>query len=270
MNKNAIGVFDSGLGGLTAVKEMLEILPNEDIVYFGDTSRVPYGAKSRDTIIRYARQDLNFLSTFGIKAALVACGTVSAVAIDVIKDCYPFAVIGVIDSTVKAAISATRNKKIGIIGTPATVRSDAYSKLINKLDPDCETITVACPLFVPLVENGHTDKNDPITKEAVKLYLSEIKAFGADTLILGCTHYPILSEAISDYMGQGTMLINSGREAAKAVREYLEQNGIRSDDTKGTQRYFVSDSVEQFESLGGTFINRPIEGKVAKIDIERY
>lgn len=270
MNKSAIGVFDSGLGGLTAVKELLDILPGEDIVYFGDTSRVPYGAKSRDTIIRYAKQDLNFLSTFGIKAALVACGTASSVAIPELKDNYPFSVFGVIESTVDAAIKATENKKIGIIGTPATVKSDAYAKLIKEISPDCETISVACPLFVPLVENGHTDKNDVITKEAVKLYLTKIKEFGADTIILGCTHYPIIADVISDFMGEKVTLVNSGQEAAKSVRRYLEQNNMLSDNSVGTQRYFVSDSVENFETLGGMFIRRSIDGEVTKIDIERY
>ena len=158
MKRQPIGVFDSGLGGLTAVKELIKLLPREDIVYFGDTSRVPYGAKSRDTIIRYAKQDLNFLSTFNIKAALVACGTVSSVAIGNIGSDYDFPVIGVIDSTARAACAATKNKKIGIIGTPATVKSASYVNTIAALDPGCETVSVACPLFVPLVENGHIGK----------------------------------------------------------------------------------------------------------------
>lgn len=270
MNNNRVGVFDSGLGGLTAVKQLLEILPREDIVYFGDTSRVPYGAKSVETIIRYATQDLNFLSTFGIKAALVACGTASAVAIPQIKDKYAFPVFGVIESTVAAAVENTRNNKIAIIGTPATVKSDAYAKLIKSSQKDCETISIACPLFVPLVENGHTSKDDPITKEAVKLYLSAVKTFGADTVILGCTHYPILEDAIADFLGKNVTLINSGREAAKAVRQYLEQNDLLSDKSEGSQKYFVSDSVENFETLGGLFMGRSIDGEVTRIDIEKY
>ncbi len=270
MNKNPIGVFDSGLGGLTAVKELLKILPNEDIVYFGDTSRVPYGAKSKSTIIRYAGQDLNFLSTFNIKAALVACGTVSAVALPKLCDIYPFSVFGVIESTAKAALKATKNKKIGIIGTPATVKSNAYVKKLCELDPSCETLSVACPLFVPLVENGHIGENDPITEQAVKLYLSKIKEFGADTVILGCTHYPIIARAIGEFMGENVVLVNSGREAAKSLRDYLEINNMLSDSTKGRQRYFVSDSIEGFENLGGIFMHRSINGEVNKIDIEKY
>ncbi len=270
MNKGAIGIFDSGLGGLTAVKELIKILPEEDIIYFGDTSRVPYGAKSRDTIIRYAKQDLNFLSTFGIKAALVACGTASSVAIDEIKSEYPFPVIGVINSTVNAAISATKNKKIGIIGTPATIKSKAYEQKIKQLAPECETLSVACPLFVPLVENGHIDSEDIIAKETVKYYLSEIKDFGADTVILGCTHYPIIAKTIGDYVGDDVVLVNSGKEAAKSVREYLEKNDMLSENKQGSQRYYVSDSVEGFETLGSLFMRRSIDGEVSKIDIEKY
>lgn len=270
MKNKPIGVFDSGLGGLTAVKELIKILPSEDIVYFGDTSRVPYGAKSNETIIRYARQDLNFLSTFGIKAALVACGTASSVAIDRIKDAYTFPVFGVIDSTVNAALSSTKNKKIGIIGTPATIKSNAYASKIAQLSPECETLSVACPLFVPLVENGHIDSEDEITKQVVKLYLSQIKDFGADTVILGCTHYPILAKAIGNFVGDDVILVNSGREAAKSVYQYLDNNDLLREKTEGSQRYFVSDSTESFESLGGIFMNRSIHGEVTKIEIEKY
>ena len=270
MKNSPIGVFDSGLGGLTAVKELLKILPCEDIVYFGDTSRVPYGPKGSETIIRYAKQDLNFLSTFGIKAALVACGTVSSVAIDSIEKNYPFAVFGVIESTVRAALLATKNKRIGIIGTAATVKSDAYARMISLLDSECKTISVACPLFVPLVENGHTSPDDIITKETVKLYLSQIKDFDVDTIILGCTHYPMLSEVIGNFVGDNVTLINSGKEAAKSVKKYLEQNDLLSESDKASGRYFVSDSVEDFENLGGRFLGMSINGEVKKIDIERY
>lgn len=270
MNRKPIGVFDSGLGGLTAVKELLKILPGEDIVYFGDTSRVPYGSKSRDTIIRYAKQDLNFLSSFNIKAALVACGTVSSVAIPDVSNGYPFPVIGVIDSTAKAALAATRNKKIGIIGTTATVNSQSYVKKLTSLDSECRTLSVACPLFVPLVENGHISENDAITASVVELYLSKIKEFGADTVILGCTHYPIIAHAIGKYLGEDVVLINSGREAAKSIKTYLEQKDELTDNPKGKQRYFVSDSAKDFETLGSIFMNRSIDGEVDKIDIEKY
>ena len=169
MRENAIGVFDSGLGGLTAMKELCRLLPREDIVYFGDTSRVPYGTRSADTIIRYARQDLNFLSEFHVKTALVACGTISAVALDKVKNDYPFPVIGVIDSAARAAAFCSENGRIGIIGTPATIKSGAYEKILHEIAPHCDTMSIACPLFVPLVENGHIEKNDPLIVNAIEL-----------------------------------------------------------------------------------------------------
>lgn len=269
MKEGAIGVFDSGLGGLTAVKELKKILPDEQIIYFGDTSRVPYGTRSRDTIIRYAKQDLNFLSSFDIKIALVACGTVSAVALDKVKDNYSFPVVGVIESTVRAAIQGTRNSKIAIIGTDATVKSGAYVRLIKELFPECETVSVACPLFVPLVENGHIGEKDPITEKAVEHYLKQVKDFGADTVILGCTHYPIIASAIGNYLGENTLLVNSGREAAKNVRHILEQNNMLATGN-GSNRYFVSDSIDNFENYGSIFMNDSIMGEVKKIDIEKY
>lgn len=265
----AIGVFDSGLGGLTAVKELIKILPNEDIVYFGDTSRVPYGTRSRETIISYARQDLNFLSTFNIKAALVACGTISAVALDTLKDNYDFDIIGVIDSAAHAAAGATKNKKIGIIGTNATIKSGAYEKAIKSICPDIETVAVPCPLFVPLVENGHIKKGDPITALTVKHYISQIVDFGADTIILGCTHYPLIAHAIAEFVGDGVTLINPGKEAAKTLKEKLSADGLL-ENNGGNRAFYVSDSIEQFESLGGLFMEQSISGEVHKIDIEKY
>ncbi len=269
MNRSAIGVFDSGLGGLTAVKELIKILPDEDIVYFGDTSRVPYGTRSRETIISYAKQDLNFLSTFNIKAALVACGTISAVALDTLKDGYDFDIIGVIESAAKAAVTATRNKKIGVIGTGATIKSGAYEKMLKTLCPDVKTMAVACPLFVPLVENGHIKEDDPITCLAVEHYIKQIVDFGADTIILGCTHYPLIAHAIGEFVGESVKLINPGKEAAKTLKEILSQNKLLSNDG-GTHNYYVSDSIENFESLGGLFMEQSISGEVHKIDIEKY
>lgn len=265
----AIGVFDSGLGGLTAVKELVKILPYEDIVYFGDTSRVPYGTRSQETIISYARQDLNFLSTFNIKAALVACGTISAVALDTLKGSYDFEVIGVIDSAARAAASATKNKKIGIIGTNATIKSGAYEKALKSLCPDIQTVAVPCPLFVPLVENGHIKKGDPITALTVKHYISQIADFGADTIILGCTHYPLIAHAIAHFVGDGVTLINPGKEAAKTLKDKLSQNGLLGK-SGGKHSYYVSDSIESFESLGSLFMEQSISGEVHKIDIEKY
>lgn len=270
MKHNAIGVFDSGLGGLTAMKELCRILPHEDIVYFGDTSRVPYGTRSSDTIIRYSRQDLNFLSGFDIKAALVACGTISAVALDTIKNDYDFPIVGVIDSAADAAVRRTKNGKIGVIGTPATIKSGAYERRLREIAPECETLSIACPLFVPLVENGHIEKNDPLIVNAIELYLSKLIPFKADTVILGCTHYPIIAHTIGEYVGEDVYLVNPGREAAKTVRDMLKERGLVSDSKTGRHRYYVSDSIENFETYGGIFMRRSINGEVHKIDIEKY
>lgn len=269
MKNAAIGVFDSGLGGLTAVKELVKILPHEDVVYFGDTGRVPYGTRSRDTIISYARQDLRFLSTFDIKIALVACGTISAVALDVLKGEHSFPVVGVIESAARAAAARTKNKRIGIIGTGATVKSGAYAKMLASIDPDIETLSVPCPLFVPLVENGHLSKDDPIVREAVRLYLKDIVDFGADTVIMGCTHYPLLAYNIGEFVGEDVLLVNPGREAANTVKEILKNQSLTSD-IGGNHRFFVSDSIDNFETLGSMFMKQSIGGEVAKVDIEKY
>lgn len=270
MNRRAIGVFDSGLGGLTAMKELSRLLPGEDIVYFGDTSRVPYGTRSADTIIRYSKQDLNFLSEFDIKAALVACGTISAVALETIKDDYSFPIVGVIDSAAAAAARYTRNGKIGIIGTNATIKSGAYEKKLQSIAPECQTMSIACPLFVPLVENGHIEKNDPLIVNAIELYLSKLIPFGADTIILGCTHYPIIAHTIGNFVGESVKLVDPGREAAKTISDMLLENDMLSDGECGTHSYYVSDSIENFETLGGIFMRRSINGEVHKIDIEKY
>ncbi len=269
MNKNAIGVFDSGLGGLTAVKELLGLLPNEDIVYFGDTSRVPYGTRSFKTITDYAAQDLNFLATHNVKIALVACGTVSAVALPALKNNYPFSVVGVIESAVNAATYATKNKKIAILGTAATIKSNAYGDAIKSIDQTIETLSIACPLFVPLVENGHTSKNDELTRGAVKLYLSAVKDFGADTVILGCTHYPLIAGAIGEFLGEKVTLISSGKEAAKTIKSLLERENMLNTDG-GSHRFFVSDSTESFENYAGLFLGKTLNGEVKKVNIENY
>ena len=270
MNNNVIGVFDSGLGGLTAMKELCRILPNENIVYFGDTARVPYGTRSDETILKYSRQDLNFLSQFNAKAVLVACGTISAVALDKIKNDFSFPLFGVIDSAANAAVAATKNKRIGIIGTSAAIRSGAYERKIHELSPDCRTLSIACPLFVPLIENGHIAENDPLIENAVQLYLENFKEFGADVLILGCTHYPIIAHTIGSFVGDEVVLVNTGREAAKSLKAWIEANDMLSSSTVGTHSYYVSESTENFETIGGIFMCHSINGEVHKIDIGKY
>lgn len=269
MNNNSIGVFDSGLGGLTAVKQIMTELPDESIIYFGDTGRVPYGTRSDETIIKYVRSDIRFLESFGVKRIVLACGTASSVALPVIKDEFKTPVIGVVDSAVNAALKSTKNGRIGVIGTPGTINSGAYEKKIRAVSKDVVTYSRGCPLFVPLVENGHFDTE--VTRLVVEEYLCEIKKQGVDTLILGCTHYPLLADAIGRYMGDNVTLIDSGAEVAKYLRECFGSEDLHSkthDD--GQYRYYVSDNVDSFVKLGGIFLQREINGQVSKIDIEKY
>ena len=269
MDKRSVGVFDSGLGGLTAVKQIMAELPKENIVYFGDTGRVPYGTRSKETVIKYSKNDVNFLLSKDVKIIVIACGTVSSTALDVLKKEYDVPIIGVVEATAEAAIKATKNGKVGIIGTPGTIKSGAYEKYIAEKNADIKTFSTACPLFVPLVENGHFDTE--VAKLITKEYLEDIKNCGVDTLILGCTHYPLLSKTIGEFMGDGVTLINAGAEVAKALKsELLEKDLLKDDAKEGVCSYFVSDNVDGFENLGGLFLERKIDGQVEKIDIERY
>lgn len=269
MDNRSIGVFDSGLGGLTAVKEIMKLLPDENIVYFGDTSRVPYGTRSEETILKYTYSDINFLLSQDVKMIVIACGTASSAALPEINEEFDVPIFGVVDAGAYEAARVTRNNKIGIIGTPATIKSGAYEKYLEKFNPQAEVYTRACPLFVPLVENGHF--NTEVSRLVVKEYLEEIKAAGVDTLILGCTHYPLLMDAISEYMGEGVTLISPGEEVAKYLKKKITEDNRHSEDRDGEKyRYFVSDSVESFEELGSIFLETEINGKVSKIDIEKY
>lgn len=261
-----IGIFDSGLGGLTAYKEVRRLLPREDIVYFGDTGRVPYGSRSRETIIKYATQDMKFLMTKSIDSVLIACGTVTSTAIDILrKDFGSVRVIGVIDGAAKAAVSLTRNKKIGVIATSATIGSRSFEKKLLELDPSLEIISCACPLFVPLVENGFIGEDDPITRLTAEKYLADIKASGADTLILGCTHYPVITKTIEKVL-PGVNIVSSSLEAAKQLA------GIKAADSSGngTTEFYVSDEPFGFEQIASIFLDTKLDHDVMRIDIEKY
>lgn len=268
MDNRSIGVFDSGLGGLTAVKQIMEEFPNESIVYFGDTGRVPYGTRSKDTIIKYVRGDIRFLESLGVKLIVVACGTASSAALPEVQREFDTPIIGVVGATARAAVNKTRNGKIGIIGTTGTIHSGAYEKLIGEMSPDVVTYSQDCPLFVPLVENGHF--NSQMTRLAVEEYLTDIRDSGVDTLILGCTHYPLLKECIGSFMGDGVELIDSGAETAKALKSYFSAENLHGDNTAAQYSYYVSDNVDGFIHLGGMFLQREINGQVSKIDIEKY
>ena len=265
--KNApIGVFDSGLGGLTAVKELCRLLPNENIVYFGDTGRVPYGNRSRETIRKYARQDMQFLLSNGVKLIITACGTVSSVAAD-IGASMPVLYTGVVRPAVKAAVRATRTNRIGIIGTTATIGSGSYSRYISELMPQASVFSVDCPLFVPLVENGFLS-DDEIACLTVERYLRPLKERDIDTLILGCTHYPILAPAIARFMGEGVTLIDVGAATAACAAEMLEESNLLNESSEpGEHKFFVSDRIEGFSKVAGIFLGEDISGDVVQVDI---
>ncbi|MBR4555808.1 MAG: glutamate racemase [Ruminococcus sp.] len=257
MNNSAIGVFDSGVGGLTCVKELTALMPRENIIYLGDTARVPYGTKSADTIARYAREDISFLEKFNVKMILIACGTVSSVLMT--RPLFDGSTVteysGVIYPTVTAACAATRCGKIGVIGTPATIRSGCYGKAIREIRNDIKVVSKACPMFVPLVENGYTDVNDKVARIIAEEYLEVMKREGVDTLILGCTHYPHLEGVISSVMGDNVRLISSGAEIAKYAERTLVSKGLAAErEERGTLDLYCTDSEELFSENVETFL----------------
>jgi glutamate racemase len=268
MDNRPIGVFDSGLGGLSCVKEIMRIMPNEDVIYFGDTGRVPYGSRSQETLVKYVRQDIRFLKSFDIKMIIIACGTASSAALPWINEELDTKVMGVVAPAARVAVKASKSKRIGVLGTSATVRYGKYVDDIKRLCPESVVVQKACPMFVPLVENGYIDTE--ITKIIAREYLAEISEKDVDTLILGCTHYPLLKDVIRDIMGDKVTLIDSGAAAADGALEFLKENDMLSEKTNGTYKYFVSDSTEDFAKLGGMFLKKPICESVEKIDIEKY
>ena len=271
MDRRPIGVFDSGLGGLTAVRELARLMPEEDLIYFGDTGRVPYGGRSRDTIVKYARQDVNFLRSFDPKAIVIACGTVSTTALDVLRRENDIPVFGVVEPAVQAAAEETKNGRVGLIGTKATIRSGAYERELRRLLPDAQITAEACPLFVPLVENGRHQSGDIVVETVAAEYLAPIRAEGVDTLILGCTHYPLLKTVIGRFMGDGVKLVDVGARCAHWVAAELDRMGLRTDRAEaGKRRYFVSDSTGDFAAMASTFLKEDVSGEVEKIDITLY
>ena len=268
MTDNAIGIFDSGLGGLTAVKELINILPNENIIYFGDTARVPYGTRSKKTIIRYAEQDADFLLSRGVKMIIAACGTVSSVAVN-LKDELPVPFTGVVAPTAFAAANATKNGRIGVIGTSATVNSGSYRNELLRINKSLEVFQQDCPLFVSLVENSFISPDDDIVKLVVERYLDGLRREGIDTLILGCTHFPIISDAISNYLGGEVKLIDSGRETALYAAKLLEKNKLLNRSTeRGSCRYYVSDTVEDFRKTAEIFLGKSVGREGSHINLE--
>ena len=271
MDTRPIGVFDSGMGGLTCVRQMIRLLPGEDIVYFGDTGRVPYGGRSVETIVRYARQDVAFLRSFDLKAIVIACGTVSTTALTVLKSENDLPILGVVQPAAEAAVKASKTGNIGVIGTKATIRSGAYEASIRQLLPKATLTAKACPLLVPLVEDGRVHRGDMVTERVVEEYLASIKAAGVDTLVLGCTHYPLLMDVISDYMGKNVTLIDTGEQAARAAAAQLAQQGQLNDPARGgLRRYYASDSAQDFAATASLFLGKDISDRVERVAIENY
>ncbi len=265
MDNRAIGVFDSGLGGLTAVRRLHALMPDEDIIYFGDTGRVPYGTRGRDTIIKYARQDVAFLRQFDLKAIIIACNTVSSVALDLLGQENDIPIIGTVEPACRRAMTMTQNGKVGMIGTAATVRSGAYERYLHHADGSLTLYTQACPLFVPLVENGRVQRGDVVIETVVAEYLAPLKEAGVDTLILGCTHYPLLEGVIGDFMGPDVTLIDSGAEAANLASTQFDPA-----EGPGETRYFVSDDPDGFDQLVGLFLQEQIDVGAGLVDISSY
>ena len=266
-----IGVFDSGVGGLTVAREIMRNLPNEHIVYFGDTARVPYGSKSKDTIIRYSRQIIRFLETQNVKAIVIACNTASALALDTVEKEFDIPIIGVIKSGARVAVDTTVNKRVGVIGTESTINSHMYHKLIQELDPEITVFGKACPLFCPLVEEGWL--KDPVTEEVAKRYLDELMKQDIDSLILGCTHYPLLRSLLRGIVGEQVNLVNPAYETAKELERLLISKDLINPGTKAPvkepYRFFVSDAADKFKNFANSILPYDIE-QTQKIHIEEY
>ncbi|ADQ05261.1 glutamate racemase [Caldicellulosiruptor owensensis OL] len=267
MDLRPIGIFDSGLGGLTVFKEIVSLMPNESIVYFGDTARIPYGSKSKETVTKFAMQNTRFLLSKNVKIVVVACNTASAYAYEALKAKFDIPIVAVIEPGAEAAVRATKNKKIGVIGTEGTIASGSFEKKILELDSSIKVFSKPCPLFVPLVEEGWTDKE--VTYLVAKEYLEEFIEKEIDTLVLGCTHYPFLQDVIKKVLPD-VILINPARETAKRVFEVLKENDIlNSSCEEPTYYFYASDNLKKFESVASIFLNEKIKCE-EKIDIEKY
>jgi glutamate racemase len=256
----AIGIFDSGIGGLTVLQQISRLLPREPLVYLGDTARFPYGTKSPEVVTRYACENTEFLVERGLKMLVVACNTVSAVALDVLRERYRLPVIGVIEPGAQTAVRRSKNRRVGVIGTEATITSGAYTRALRALDPTIEVYTRACPLLVPLVEEGWVDNG--IARATVALYLKSIKLSGIDALVLGCTHYPLLKKSIAEFLGERVVLVDSAEETARVVRGTLVREGLARRKGNGGASFFVTDAPDRFIKVGVRFLGEQVESAV--------
>lgn len=273
MDKNApIGVFDSGVGGLTVAREIMRQMPEERIVYFGDTARLPYGSKSKDTVIHYSEQIIRFLRTKEVKAIVIACNTASSFALEAVRKMEDIPIIGVINAGARAAVSATKNGKIGVIGTEGTINSGTYAEVLSEMNPGVEVFGKACPLFVPLVEEGLL--HDSVTDEIASRYLSVLKGKYIDTLVLGCTHYPLLRSTLARVMGNDVMLVNPAYETAVQLKTLLKSMEMDCDAGQNLSidekyQFFVSDMAEKFKSFATSILPDEVK-ETLQINIEEY
>ena len=271
INRNApIGIFDSGVGGLTVLKEIQSLLPFENFVYFGDVSRTPYGGRSRDIIKEFTKQDISFLIEQKVKFIICACNTASSVTIPKLNEDYNIEIIGVIKPGANAATEITTNGKIGIIGTSGTINSNAYANYIHAINPKLEVFSLACPLFVPLVEEGYIDKE--ATYMIARDYLQTMVEMDVDTLVLGCTHYPLLYTVIRDIMGDNVTLIDSGKETAKMSFHKIKELNLLNPKNSALEnqlKYFVSDVPEKFVGVASRFMGKEVVN-ISRIDISKY
>ncbi len=263
-----IGVFDSGVGGLTVAKEIMRQLPGESLVYFGDTARVPYGTKSKATVCKYSKQIANFLMTKHVKAIVIACNTASALAREELEDMVDVPVIDVVRPGAKMAAESTKNNKIGVLGTQSTIKSGIYEKFLHKINPEITVVSKACPLFVPLVEEGLLE--DRITEDIVQRYLHDMKEYEIDSLVLGCTHYPLLRGVIGREIGESVKLVNPAYETAKSLKEMLREKELLAPaGTEADYSFYVSDAADQFISFANSVLPRRVDS-ISMVDIEAY
>lgn len=269
MDNRPIGVFDSGLGGLSVVRQLMALMPHESIVYFGDTGRVPYGTRSEETIRSYARDDCAFLLEHDVKMIIAACGTVSSVAGDLLAE-LPVPAAGVVQATAAAAASATRSKRVGVIGTAATVHSRSFEMALTAIDPAIIVTAVACPMFVSLVENGWIAPDDEVAVAMVRRYLKPIKEAAVDTLILGCTHFPLLAPLIQRELGDNVTLIDSGRETALRCMQALQETDALTGRKHGECRFYVTDRPDGFAGVAEIFLGRSVTEQVEQVALDSF
>ena len=267
MDTRPIGVFDSGVGGLTVVKQIMKVLPHENIVYFGDTARVPYGTKSKEAVTKYSKQNVRFLRSKDVKAIIVACNTASSNSLDALRETFDIPLFGVVVPGVEEALRSTKNKRVGVIGTAGTVRSGAYERMLRERDAEIRIFSKACPLFVPLAEEGWTDNE--VAHQAAKRYLTELVELGIDSLVLGCTHYPLLKRCIGTTVGEEIRLVDPAKATAQHMMAFLREHDLLNETGQpGLKQFYLSDSTDTFRYICQKALKYGYEAEI--IDIERY